>query len=343
MPAFLDFLFPYGKQEYAQDFYFGGFRHDTRLTEMDRGLEILELGRSGRVLQLCYGLKSVEKSERQREWPWSIRQTGIYHSFDVETSRAIWIVVKADHLMKDRIMSATEAIGLSGLASFETLGGAFASTLATHLMFCEWSGENWRWYINFLEEALQDVTRQPLSAPVDLFLPPVINERPSASIRPSIIAERSGTTFNQLHEKGLLQADGAPPPLLNSSSPTYPALQEPPEAPHGHNREQESSFNDLQKIQYIEEKVNEALLILKINTSVTTELKQHYQSVISSKNCPKELRQDCKADVDRFENRLSTVANDMRMQEWSLERLLHLVADRKALVWHHLFLSTGLF
>lgn len=342
MPAFLDFLFPYGKQEYAQDFHFGGFRHETRLTRMDRGLEILELGRSGRDLRLCYSLKSVERSERQREWPWSIRQTAIYHSFDVETSRATWIVVKADHLMKDRIMSATEAVGLSDLASFETLGGAFASTLATHLMFCEWSGENWRWYINFLEEALQNVTRQPLSAPVDLLPPSLIKEQQSASIYPSVIAERSGRILNQLHEKEVLPADEASPSLLNSSLPTYPALQEPPEAPHEHNRQQEFSFNDLQRIHYIEEKANESLLVLKINISVIAGLKQHYQSVISSKNCPEELRQDCNADVDQFENRLSAVANDMRMQEWSLGGLLRLVADRKALVRHHLSFGRGL-
>src|SRR5688572_3951480 len=71
MPAFLDFIFPFGLQEYLQDFYFSGFREDTRL--LSTGLIIPNLGRSGREIRLCYSLKSVEASNGNTSWPWSIR------------------------------------------------------------------------------------------------------------------------------------------------------------------------------------------------------------------------------------------------------------------------------
>ena len=63
MPAFLDFLFPFGFQKYRQDFHFGGFRQHTTLSDLDRGLAIAEIGRSGRGYQLCYSLKAVEQSK----------------------------------------------------------------------------------------------------------------------------------------------------------------------------------------------------------------------------------------------------------------------------------------
>src|ERR1700731_4228660 len=71
MPAYLDFIFPFGLQEYAQDFHFSGFREETHLLLAEKSLQITELGRSGRDMCMCYSLKSVERSEAQ-DWPWSI-------------------------------------------------------------------------------------------------------------------------------------------------------------------------------------------------------------------------------------------------------------------------------
>src|SRR5438046_7112362 len=82
MPSFLDFLFTYGIRQYAQDLHLVGFRSDSRLKEVDRGLVVNELGRSGREIRMCYCLKGVEPSNSEPEWGWSIRQTVVYHSLD---------------------------------------------------------------------------------------------------------------------------------------------------------------------------------------------------------------------------------------------------------------------
>jgi len=171
MPSFLDFVFPFGHQLYAEDFYFSGFREDTRMSLSDGGLQIPELGRSGRDVRLCYNLKSVESIENQgqrRDLPWSVRQTALYHSFDIDTGKASWVVIKGNHLVRDRIKSATtpHAGNESRYKFFETTAGAFISTLTTHLVLCEWSVEDWRWYITSLEKKLQELTRKTLAVDI---------------------------------------------------------------------------------------------------------------------------------------------------------------------------------
>ncbi|OCL06941.1 hypothetical protein AOQ84DRAFT_342611 [Glonium stellatum] len=257
MPTFLDFLFPFGQQEYPQDFHFSGFRHQSRLREVDRGLRIPELGRSGKDFQLCYSLKSVESSKGQVEWPWSIRQMAIYHSFDFESGRTVWIVIKGNRLMRNRVKQTTGANKRSRL--FDTPSHALSAALETHLVYSDWSAENWRWYINFLEEQLQTSTRHTLQ-----------------------------TTHN-------------------------------------------FQFSDLQNTQHIEEKVNETLLILRMNTKILKELKEYYSSLLGSQHSSEYLNEDYEGDISRFENRVSSVISDLQMQESRLETLLRLLADRKAL------------
>lgn len=291
LPSFLDFLFPFGNQQYAQDFHFGGFKHEDRFSDVDSGLRIPEFGWSGRDFHFCYNLKSIEPSKGHPEWPWSIRQSALYHLFDVETGRTNWIIIKGDQLLKKRIKSATGSRGLPEASCFDTVDRAFASTLAIHVILCEWSGENWRWYINFLEEALQATTRPTLSAMVDPF--------------PSSMAYDGPSMMAQLDYKR-----------------------------HVTTSHEDFSFSDLQRIQFIQEKVNETLLVLKVNVNVLTELRQHYRSICESDGWPRELALKCKGDIFRFEKRVIAVEKDLQMQQSRTETLLSLLADRKSLVCH---------
>ena len=167
MPAFLDFLFPFGLQEHPQDFDFSGFRQHTTLSDFDRGLTIPEVGRSGRGYQLCYSLKAAEQSKSQIEWPWSIRQTAIHHSFDVNHGRANWIIIKGDQLMKNRIRLAIKDTGLYGTSDLHCVDRAFVSTLVIHMVICDWSCESWRWYINFVQEKFQNTTQRTVTSIIE--------------------------------------------------------------------------------------------------------------------------------------------------------------------------------
>ena len=330
MPEFLDFLCPFGMQQYAQDFHFSGFRQSTRLTDADRGLNVPELGWSGRDIRLCYNLKSVERSESQPDWPWSIRHCAAYHSFDTENGLANWIFIKGDQLMKNRIKLATDTSGLPETSSFQSNDRAFASSLATHLILCDWSAESWRWYLNFLEEALQTASRRTLTVVTNPPSSPAVAEEtvsekrgkfwPSASRGPAIPPLETG--------KPALPTSRPLPPV----TPTSPISRPVPAKPFEKNSEHEYSFSDLQKLQFIEEKADEAILVLHTNINVLTELKQHYNVLKDSDEWPEELRSSCKADIARFDRRVTNVENDLGKQKLRAETLVRLLANRKSLV-----------
>ncbi|KAM3071949.1 hypothetical protein ACMFMG_008417 [Clarireedia jacksonii] len=194
MPEFLDFIFPFGKPLYTQDFHFSGFRHEERLSEDDRGLNLSHLGRSGQDLRMCYSLKSVEPSKGQTNWPWSIRHTAIYHSFDAATGRSFWTFIKGDLLIKKRIEEASMSTRQTSTGSFETLSLALSSSLATHLVIFEWCREHWRWYINFLEHTLEEKSRETLLVSLDKPRLQMVNETPEDGIRHITSAEMCAST-----------------------------------------------------------------------------------------------------------------------------------------------------
>lgn len=204
MPAFLDFVFPFGEQEYEEDFHFSGFREEDHLDNRRRVPQIPELGRSGRELRICYNLRSVEQTNDKKSiLPWSIRQTAVYHSFDLETAQSLWVTVKGNHCIKDRILESMQA---AKNRTFQTDGEAFSATLATHLLLCDWAGENWRWYINNLEKEFQKLTRSTMSTVVDK-VPEALPDSFSSPYSPT---SPRGQSFCFPSRSGTFQYPGSP-------------------------------------------------------------------------------------------------------------------------------------
>src|SRR2546423_15552359 len=50
------------------------------------------------------------------------------------------------------------------MKSLDSPSRAFAATLAVHLALCDWVVENWRWYLNFLDDRMQSITEGTLVA-----------------------------------------------------------------------------------------------------------------------------------------------------------------------------------
>jgi hypothetical protein len=158
MPAYVDFVFLFGSQNDANDLRFSGFRERIQLKTHPTCLSIPTLGRSGRHYQLCYNLKSIhQKNESNVNVTldeWSIRQVAIYHQFDVEHGTTLWIVTKGGTDLLDRYEEMTGPKGRLEDKQFNTPGHAFRSSLSTHLLFCHWSTEDWRYYLRWLERVL---------------------------------------------------------------------------------------------------------------------------------------------------------------------------------------------
>ena len=362
MPEFLDFLFSFGKQSHAEDLNCSGFRQQTRLADPEQGLKVPELGWSGQDLQVCYSLKSVERSHSQEGWPWSIRHCAVHHCFDVKNVRSTWIIIKGDQLMEKRIQSATSERGPPELSSFQTIERAFAAALGTHLTLCDWSAENWRWYIKFLEDRFQEMTRGTISTNADFPRSPGVETPSFGRLSRSQTLETQGTrksSFSkfsrtrtptterfQLRTKssqnlvvqtytnvdtGLKQPlpPGPIPPGFQANAPSTFKFQVNQLETDG---QQQFKFSDIQRTHDIEEKGKEAALVLELNLNVISQLRQYYQSVIRYPKFPELISQQCREDIIRFERRIDSIENDTRLQILRVEGLLRLLTDRKMLV-----------
>jgi hypothetical protein len=159
MPAYLDFMLVFGGQSDAKDPRFSGFREQIRLRNSGNGHSAPGLGRSGKHFQLCYNLKGVKlKSESNEDTKldeWSIRDAAIYHRFDAEYGTTLWIVTKGGKDLRDRYEELTRPAGRSYDRMYSDTISCFHESLVAHLLYCQWSTEDWRWYIVWLEKVVE--------------------------------------------------------------------------------------------------------------------------------------------------------------------------------------------
>lgn len=286
MPAFLEFLLSFGKQSRAKDFQFCGFRSDSSINSDRPLLELNTLGRSGRELKLSYSLRSVERAPGS-EWPWSIRQCAVYHAYDIETDLANWIIIKANKLLKTRIRSSIDEDLLYAKDMSEAERSLMWPTLQTHLLIASWSAEQWRWYINFLEDRFQEISNRVLTDNVDV-----------ESVKQEISAYGTSHAKTEVPEKGAGRDD---------------------------------TFHQLQDIHHIEEKTNEALLVLKGDRAVLTSLNDFYANVsrvLEQQHRPEDCRQ---YELNIFSSEVQRTQKELTMQQYRLETLDRLLEGRKSL------------
>lgn len=332
MPEFLDLLMIFEKQSRPQHFHRSFFQHRTRLSDngfkkSSRGLAVPDLGWSGRDLQLCYNLKCAERSS-QGDWPWSIRDCVVDHSFDVEFVRITWVIFKGDSLIQDRIQSATTDPNTAEMSSFQTPGEAFASTLMTHLLLIEWASENWDQYCVFVEAKSYAITGGVLSNNMDL--QPHIVKEPTTGITPK--PERTGTGVNAISVASVIarartrlfqsqirtsnrgkRATSLPIHGLEADleQPIPPVLNETVRAECYFRGQKEFAFGDLQELQYIYDKINEALFVLELDVNSFYELLQYYESVLSLTKFPQDIARDCKEGFQLFRSQIKLHANHL--------------------------------
>jgi hypothetical protein len=160
MPVYLDFISVFGAQTEPRDRRFSGFREQTTLAHPPRGLVFSEIGRSGRQYQICYNLKTAAlKSEHKMDMrlsEWSVQPAAFHHQFDIVNGRTLWIVTKGNRDIQERYKELTGKDGRLEDRSFGTVEECFRSSLAAHLTFCHWSTENWRWFILWLENVMEE-------------------------------------------------------------------------------------------------------------------------------------------------------------------------------------------
>ncbi|OXV12074.1 hypothetical protein Egran_00165 [Elaphomyces granulatus] len=166
MPNFLDFLSVFGVQEKPRDIRFSSFRGQDLTSKFSRALAIWSLGRSGKHYQMCYNLKSVNLIQ---PGTWSIRQAAIHHQFDSKSGNSLWIFAQGHWDIKDRISVMLGSKKRPEDCDFSSVANCLRSSLAVHLLMCEWSMENWRQYLQHLEDNVEKETDSALYEPKKLF------------------------------------------------------------------------------------------------------------------------------------------------------------------------------
>lgn len=352
MPEFLDLLFPLGERTVAQDFYSDGFYQRIHLSNAAQGLSIPERAWSGRGIKLCYSLKSVEPSESQTDWPWSIRHCATHHTFDVMNIRSTWVVVKGNQLIEERVTSATSGRGPPEFSSYDSIDRAFAASLALHTVLIDWSAENWRWYINFLEDQFENLTKEAIS--IDANLPtqvmdmgdivfPVSRTNTQISSKAPRLFRTSARRSNTMQSGIELQPvppqqyhvnprSGKRQPLPPGRSIVTADTARGPTVQYDTYGQRQFGFRHLQDIQDLEESTNQTVLVLKLNLSVCQQISSFYRSLLDNKELPSAIADQCQDDIFRFERKIQAVRSQTSAQILRSEALLRLIADRKTLV-----------
>ncbi|OTA98095.1 hypothetical protein M426DRAFT_123742 [Hypoxylon sp. CI-4A] len=158
MSAFLEFIYVFGQQSEPADLQFSGFCEQVVLSNPPEGLIVPGLGRSGRHYQMCFNLKGIAlKSENKVDSTmneWSIRPAVFHHQFDITNGNTLWIVVKGNPEIQRRFKALTSNTARAQDKTFGTVEESFRSSLSAQLMYCHWAEEDWRWYIKWLERAV---------------------------------------------------------------------------------------------------------------------------------------------------------------------------------------------
>ena len=360
MPEIIDLLLPFGERKSTPDFFTGGFHQRTRLSNASQGLQIPERAWSGHGYQVCYGLKSVERSESQTHWPWSIRHCAIHHTFDVEKIRSTWMMVKGNQFIEERITSATGVRSPAEYSSYGTIEKAFAASLCTHLIMFDWSAENWRWYINYLEDKFQKMTTGAIATDANVPMSPkeadeilAFGSRTNTQ-RTDTSRKSKAFSFRSMTQKvepmpSVAEMQGVPPPNfqisrsgkkqplppgITTKSPKVqqPEIQQTRAVQYDVYGQPMFGFRHLQDIQNFEESSIETVLVLKLNRGVCKQISEFYNSLFNDKEFPSNIANSCQGELLRFQRKITMIDCQLEEQILRVEALLQLIANRKQLV-----------
>lgn len=169
MPNYLDFIsvftVKFGEQVEAVELRFSGFRSKVLLSEPALGLQLPSMALGGKNYQLCYNLKYVACIEdatdlEKEDWQWFPRQGCFHHQFDVSEGTTLWIITSARAQLQDRVEELTGPHGSVQDKLFDCPSKSFVSSLAVHVMLAQWATEDWRGYIRWLEQVLEQKVSQ---------------------------------------------------------------------------------------------------------------------------------------------------------------------------------------
>ncbi|KAH7378714.1 hypothetical protein BKA66DRAFT_141601 [Pyrenochaeta sp. MPI-SDFR-AT-0127] len=313
-PAILDLLSTFKHSEISIDRHFTGFfgEYIYSSDQRDSILPISQLGRSGYFLKQCYRLRFLEKAPYQ-PLSWNTNQVVIHHSFDILNGQTVWISLEGDVSLDERIRSM-----LAQCRPSQNYAQAFQLTLSTHLMICQWCDESWQSFIEDIEIALCQ------------FKVTVRRAEPESTSASHDRGHGANSTATSLHERYTPPFDNA----ARTNMDRFPVLF------RAHDAHLDSSIlldqldprdtydiTDIQKLYKFKDRLTEALLMAKLNSSVLSELEGYYAE-LHSKAASRFTGN--KSDLAFFTEKMGALKNRVQVCQAQIEDLLSIVRDLKA-------------
>lgn len=68
----------------------------------------------------------------------------------------LWLMTTAEGEFKKKVEQLTGPRGRREDRSFDNIAECFISGLSVHTLLLDWAADEWRWYIQWLEEMVED-------------------------------------------------------------------------------------------------------------------------------------------------------------------------------------------
>ncbi|KAI0202365.1 hypothetical protein F4808DRAFT_421310 [Astrocystis sublimbata] len=364
MPQFLEMVLSFGKMTglvVPTAYHHCHFRHEHLLGSEDARLfNIPQLGRSGNEIRHCYNLWSAEPSypANPKQCPLTIRQAGIYHSFDINSGRSTWIHVKANDVLQERIREATTSAKQMRAEDMQTLEGAFTASLMTQLIMFEWCGEGWRQYLSHWEREIDSILTMIKQAPISEAEKALLNVNPTITNifeatphkrqlasppQKRRTADSRTSTWKISRENTLVDSVNRAESGFASVAPTKTALQNqgsmvtsPQPAVSGASHDplqvfEKFMFKDLQRLHFLSSKLQEADMILRLNKDILVGIVSYYESYMAELSTPEAIRKGCQQSLSRFTKQITGIIQDLQLERTRIGTLIILLDEGKAL------------
>lgn len=355
-PSFLELVLAFGAGKQPRDFHYTSFRHESFLDQINTRFAINRLGRSGREFRQCYNLWSTEQSSGGSN-PWSIRQTAVYHSFDVETGKALWIDIKSNSVIKSRVKDETEMSGKMCAQKMFDLGSCFSATLQVHLIHFEWCRENWRHQLTSLEKRSSGIINRVFNAPVELLeltTPENVSDIGLNGDTGRFEPGKGTTTVGHTLSRRTTDASMIPKTIFpniakwggkhhhpsSQASAVQSTIKESLPSAQNDNVDGSSHFRfsepfpieRLQELSRIESALQEIGMVIKLNADVLLEIMEHYQRLIKDPRFPTEIKEGSSTAISEFFQQITSIVNDLKREQCRIGSLLQVLSNGKSMV-----------
>lgn len=247
----------------------------------------------------------------------------MYHSFDVVSGQAFWVTCKGNSLNEELFKEALS----DAKDELDSVPQAFSFSLETLSIILDWCDSNWVFYINELFDNVKPK--------VDKARTPVIHDqvRLSSEVRratglsgaPSEKSPGCTTFLSQISKhRGTFE----------DRTQKFEDRVKKLEGEDWVKKLQGFSFHELQGLQQGLEKIQEALVVLKLNKQVIRQLREHYECIMSEYRVPflEDIQKECTVPCMQLFQRAKAVEANLEARQVQLEALLLLVKESKEMV-----------